>query len=172
MINMKIFKCLRFVLVAAILPTYSIGEPIDEKSDISCAFFSTDPNATSGPPIHFYADMSAHDQHAPTESPGIAQAEFVLYRDTLELSWKISYRDLTSSPVAIHLHGPVAPATEAPIMFGLAADDFESPIEGSRVITIGEVSQLVRNLTYVNLHTTEYPKGELRGSLKKQRPKC
>jgi hypothetical protein len=44
--------------------------------DLSCAWFSADPDDRAGPPITFSADLDADAQRAPTESPGVGHADF------------------------------------------------------------------------------------------------
>ena len=140
--------------------------------DLSCAHFSSDPNDRSGPPIRFSADLSAAPQRAPTVSGGTGHAEFVLERDTLRLSWTVTFEGLTSAPSGLHLHGPIPAEGEAPAIFALAPSSFSSPVAGERTVSLGEVAYLVQNLMYVNLSTTKYPVGEIRGPLRKLRPEC
>ena len=142
------------------------------EDDLSCAYFSPDPNDRAGPPIRFFADLSDHGQRAPTNSSGVGRADFVLERDTLRLTWQVTFADLTSRPIALQLHGPVPAEGEAPPIFALAPEQFTSPVEGERTLSLGEVAYLVQNLLYVNLLTTRYPMGELRGLVRKVRPAC
>jgi len=139
---------------------------------LSCAYFSPDPDDRTGPPIRFRADLSDDAQRAPTDSPGVGHADFVLDRDTLKLSWRISFENLTSRPMGLQLHGPVPAEGEAPALFDVAPERFSSPVEGERTLSLGEVAHLVQNLIYVNLRTTKYPEGEIRGRVRKLRPKC
>ena len=138
----------------------------------SCGHFSTDPDDRSGPPIRFHADISDGPQRAPTESPGVGRVDFVLERDTLKLSWAVNFRDLTSAPVGLHVHGPVPAEGDAPAIFDLATDPIRSPLSGEKILTLGEVAFFVQHLVFVNLHTEKYPAGELRGSVRKTRPNC
>jgi hypothetical protein len=46
------------------------------------------------------------------------------------------------------------------------------PAEGTAILTEGTAIYLVQDRLYVNLHTTTYPGGELRGHIKKARPNC
>ena len=140
--------------------------------DLSCAFFSADPNDRSGPPIHFRAELWDGPQRAPTSSDGAGVAEFTLERDTLRLSWTVTFSGLTSPPTALHVHGPVPAEGSAPPVFPLASEHFTSPVTGERLLSAGEVSLFVQNLVYVNLHSERYPEGELRGPVRKQRPDC
>jgi len=139
---------------------------------MSCAYFSPDPEAVDGPPIIFYADLSADEESAVTESPGIGRVEFLLDRTSLTFSWTLSYDDLTTTPIGVHVHGPQTPGGEAAILFDMAPDGVTSSVYGSRVLNEGELAYLLSDRMYVNLHTEKYPTGELRGSIRKQRPQC
>ncbi len=159
-------------VVVALMMAGPAGAQSTESDNVSCLYFSTDPDDRSGPPIHFSADMSDDAERLPTDSPGIGRADFVLERDTLKLSWRVSFQDLTSQPVGLHVHGPVPAEGTAPAMFDLAPEAFSSPVEGEKILSIGEVTNFVQNLVYINLHTTRYPEGELRGPVRKIRPQC
>ena len=148
------------------------AQPSDGDDDVSCLYFSSDPNDRNGPPIHFYAEMLDAPQRLPTYSPGVGRADFVLERESLRLTWTVTFRDLTTEPVGLHLHGPVPAEGTAPVMFDLASDTFRSPVEGEKILTEGEVAYLVQHLVYINLHTTQYPEGELRGPVRRIRPQC
>jgi hypothetical protein len=156
--------------VAVLLAAGAAGATPGE--DLSCGYFSADPDDRSGPPIQFSADLADDPQRAPTNSPGVGHAHFVLQRDTLTLSWRVTFQGLTGQPVALQMHGPVPAEGEAPPLFELAPADFRSPVEGERTLSLGEVAYLVQNLLYVNLSTTRYPVGEIRGPVRKLRPQC
>lgn len=157
------------ILVIAV-PIDAVVAQSDDAS--SCGYFTTDPDDRAGPPIHFYADMWDGPQRAPTESPGVGRVDFVLERDTLKLSWTATFKDLTSEPIGMHVHGPVPAEGDAPAIFDLATDPIRSPLKGEKILSLGEVAFFVQHLVFVNLHTTKYPAGELRGSIRKLPPKC
>ncbi|MFL2769472.1 MAG: CHRD domain-containing protein [Rhodospirillaceae bacterium] len=142
------------------------------KPDMSCVYFSADPNATDGPAINFFADLYASEESAVTESPGVGRVDFTLDRKTLTFAWNLNYSDLTTLPIGIHVHGPQTPGGEAAILFDMATEGFALPVQGSHLLNEGELAYLVSDRMYVNLHTTKYPAGELRGSIKKARPEC
>lgn len=148
------------------------GQAPTVQSDLSCGYFSPDENDTAGPPIHFYAEMNADEESAVTESPGTARADFVLERSTLELSWKLTYSNTNSAATGVHIHGPQTPGGEAGVIVDLAPEGMTNPVEGSTILTEGTMIYMVQDRLYVNLHTTTYPAGELRGHIKKVRPKC
>jgi hypothetical protein len=123
-----------------------------------------------GPPIHFYADLSADEQSAVTDSPALGRAEFILERATLRFSWVVTYSDLTSAPTAAGLHGPQTPGGNAGLLVDIAESGLGSPIKGSTIITDGELDYMLTGKVYVNLRTVKYDLGELRGQIMRKRP--
>lgn len=123
-----------------------------------------------GPPIHFRADMSADEQSAYTESPGVGRADFVLERSTLRLSWTVTFSNLTSPPTALAIHGPQAPGGNAGVIIDMAGNGLRSPVKGSVILTDGQLEYLLTGRTYVNLSTQKYKIGELRGQIKRLPP--
>ena len=123
-----------------------------------------------GPPIRFRAILSADEQSAPTTSPGIGCAIFVLHRKTLELEWTLTYSGLTSVATAAHVHGPQTPGGNAGVLFDLAPQGIRSPSSGSVILNDGQLSYLLTGRVYVNVHSARYPAGELRGHVMRLRP--
>lgn len=124
-----------------------------------------------GPPIGFIAVMTADEQSATTESPGIGRAEFLLDRATTTLSWKVTFKDTTSEVTGAHIHGPQRPGTNAGIQFDLGTKGLKNqPLEGSAVLTDAQLEYLLSGRMYVNIHTSKYPAGELRGQIERVPP--
>lgn len=136
----------------------------------AASFAAPDYMGTEGPPIRFRALLSADEQSAPTESPGTGVAEFVLDRPTQRFEWKVTFSNMTSAATAAHVHGPQAPGGNAGVLFDLAPDGVSSPLEGSVVLNDGELEYLLTGRMYVNIHSTSYPPGELRGQVMRLRP--
>jgi len=126
--------------------------------------------AEDGPPIHFYADLSADEQSAYTESPGLGRVDFVLERATLRLSWTLTYDKLTSAPIGAGIHGPQTPGGNAGLLIDMAPEGMANPLRGSAVLTDGQLEYLLTGRTYVNLRTTKYKAGELRGQIMREPP--
>ena len=126
--------------------------------------------AEDGPPIHFYADLSADEQSAVTNSPALGRADFVLERATLRFSWVVTFHDLTSAPTAAGLHGPQTPGGNAGLLIDIAKSGLGSPITGSEIITDGQLDYLLTGKMYVNIRTAQYDLGELRGQIMRMRP--
>jgi len=131
---------------------------------------SQEDSGALGPDIRFMATLSADEETAPTESPGSGCAVMVLVRETLEFSWKVTYSRLTSSAIGAHVHGPQNPGMNAGVLFDLASDGVKSPVNGSVILNEGQLKYILNRRTYVNIHTTNFPAGELRGQIIRIRP--
>jgi hypothetical protein len=119
--------------------------------------------------ILFTATLTDDEQSVPTYSPGTGIAEFRLERATMKLSWKVTYQNLTSPAIAAGLYGPENLGANAGQVVDLAGGKLKSPITGSTTLSDGVFQYLITGRVYVNLHTTKYKDGELRGQLRRQR---
>jgi hypothetical protein len=127
-------------------------------------------NNDDGPPIEFYTDISADEESAITDSRGTGHVEFVLERKTLKLSWKMTYTNLTSPPTSVSLHGPQNPGGNAGVVVNMSPKGVTNPLVGEAIISDGILAYLMSDRLYVNVFTTKYKEGELRGQLKRRRP--
>ena len=74
----------------------------------------------------------------------------------------VSFRGLSSAPIAIHLHGPAAPGTEGPVITVMPTEQFGN---FQITLTIAQLNMLGNGELYVDVHTTNFPNGEIRGQL-------
>jgi hypothetical protein len=122
--------------------------------------------------IFFAANLTADDESTPTESPGSGRAELRLERATLKLTWKITFQGLTAPATSVALYGPENVGATAGMVVDLVAPHTKrvsSPITGSAVLSDGAFGYLITGRMYVNILTTHYKEGELRGQLRRQR---
>ena len=82
------------------------------------------------------------------------------------------FTNLTAPAVSMHIHGPAGPGTNAPVVVNLAPYLFTPGdaalgglIYGQVQIPAAQVTNLLAGLHYINIHTTNYPGGEIRGQL-------
>ncbi|MBL8645423.1 MAG: CHRD domain-containing protein [Rhodospirillaceae bacterium] len=136
----------------------------------ACAFAAASARAEDLGPVRFYADLSADEQSATTISDGIGRVDFALDRDTVRLSWTVTYKNLTSPATAAHIHGPQRPGTNAGVQIDLAPAGLGLPLKGSAVLTDAQLEYLLSGRMYVNVHTTKYAVGELRGQIQRVPP--
>jgi glucose/arabinose dehydrogenase len=86
---------------------------------------------------------------------------------TYQLSWDITYADLSGPATAAHFHGPAgiceAAGVELSILEGGGAPSGQ--IIGSAIIPAGQAADLLAGLWYVNIHTALHPGGEVRAQV-------
>ena len=119
--------------------------------------------------LPFSADLTgAAEKPAAVSSPGSGFVESSLVGNTL--SFVITYRGLTSSITAAHIHGPATSSASAAVLFDLlpqhrGAYSTQGVFSGSVTLTPAQIGALLNGDLYVNLHTAVNPGGEIRGQL-------
>jgi hypothetical protein len=79
------------------------------------------------------------------------------------LSWDLSWSGLSSPAVASHFHGPALPNQSAGVQVSIAIGS--NPSLGSATLNASQESDLLAGLWYVNIHTTPFLGGEIRGQV-------
>jgi CHRD domain-containing protein len=115
-------------------------------------------------------------------SAGTGTATLVLTETGVEadnqLSFHVVFSGLGSATTNAHIHGPAAIGVSAGVVRGFAVNGpggaggtHISPIDGvwrftdAQPLTNARVTQLKSGLFYVNIHTVNYPSGEIRGQI-------
>ncbi|KPL86709.1 CHRD domain-containing protein [Herpetosiphon geysericola] len=98
----------------------------------------------------------------PTGSKGMAMGTIEINTVANTLSYNITYHDLSSAETAAHIHGFAPRGANAGVLFNL-------PLGASKVGTINYAENQEANIlagqTYINIHTENFPGGEVRGQL-------
>ncbi len=134
---------------------------------------STDGDAMNGGGSVLYsAVVDATQPTADVTSDGMGEGTFTLSEDHGNLEFSISASNLTSMVVAAHFH--LAPAGEdGQIVFDFGpfqvATDNGVSIDGMTNLDDWGIADPVAELNagniYVNIHTTNFPAGEIRGQV-------
>lgn len=96
----------------------------------------------------------------PNASPATGTGTFTLTGGNL--SYNISFSGLLGTQTAAHIHVGAA-GTPGPVVFPLSTG---SPISGTWTgLTAQNLSDLNAGLLYVNVHSTLFPGGEIRGQI-------
>jgi len=111
----------------------------------------------------FRATLSSAAEVPANASAGTGSLEASFDKASGVLKWKLSYSGLTGPATMAHFHGPAMPGANAGVAvpFPSAA----SPAEGSATLTPAQVTDLMAGKWYVNVHTAQYPGGEIRGQV-------
>ena len=108
------------------------------------------------------ATLGGGKEVPPNSSSGSGIAAIKLDGDVL--SWVITYSGVTGPVTGAHFHGPAAANANAGVIVPFAGS-LGSPITGSQKLTAPQIAGLRSGLWYVNLHTSAFPGGEIRGQV-------
>ena len=145
------------------------------------------PVSTHATVIPLQATLTGAQEVPATGSPGTGTGIFTLDDVTNVLTWNVSFSGVTSGVTAAHFHGPAFPSVAScvgvicPVLvfpptvpLGSAAGQTSGLIIGSVDLdTVAGVSgniafhesNLLNGLWYFNIHTTQFPGGEIRGQV-------
>jgi len=113
--------------------------------------------------VDFSMEIKAAQVVEDVTSPATGAGWLELDTETNTIEWSIIYSDLTSQPAAAHFHGPAPAGVNAGAQVTL--DHTTNPMIGSAQITAQQQDDLLNDLWYVNIHTSTYPQGEIRGQI-------
>jgi hypothetical protein len=114
--------------------------------------------------LNFSANLIGAAEVPPNESTGAGTVVADYDTDTKLLKWMITFEGLTGSATAAHFHGPAAPDENAPPVVPIEGT-LASPTTGEATLTDDQAADLQAGKWYFNIHTAQYPDGELRGQL-------
>jgi hypothetical protein len=101
-------------------------------------------------------------------SPGTGSGTMSLDAVTTNLSWNISFTGLVGNYTASHIHGPATPGVNAGVLVTLpltSGGGSSGSMVGSAIISATVRDHLLNDLTFVNVHSTTFPGGEIRGQI-------
>jgi CHRD domain len=128
---------------------------------IALAAFAAMPSPVSAEMLAMKADLKSSEEVPPNDSPGKGTAEVTLDTDANKVSWKITHEGLTGDVSAAHFHGPAKMGENA----GPVVDISANVMEGSADVTPEQLQMIRDGSTYLNIHTAQYPDGEIRGQV-------
>lgn len=106
---------------------------------------------------------------APTDSPGSGHARLTLDDAGASLQIDLTYTGLLAPATDAEIRCCAAPGSNAgtiiPIEARPATGATSGRVHGVIPLTQGEVAQIESGLSYINIATTRYPSGEIRGQI-------
>lgn len=118
--------------------------------------------------FHFTANLSGGQAVPPSGSAATGSIIVTLFvASPSGIAINGSFSGLGSSQISAHIHGPGAPGVNGPILFtlttsGTTSGAFSNSFPG---LTPVQEAQLRAGLWYVDVHSTGFPGGEIRGQL-------
>ncbi|HEX8196521.1 MAG TPA: CHRD domain-containing protein [Pyrinomonadaceae bacterium] len=120
----------------------------------------------------FTASMNPLQENPPVNSNGRGNCVITLnFAQTQITDVTCTFSQLTSGVTQGHIHGPAAPGANAGILFdltpptGVTSGTFS---RGPFTLTADQLTLLRTKRLYVNIHTSNFPGGEIRGQIKIQ----
>ena len=114
----------------------------------------------SKPSLLFTASLTGGQETPPNNSTATGRATLLLNPDEKTARVSLTFAGLSSGQTDAHIHGPAAAGVSAPAIFPLPlgqVSDF--PI----TLTSSQVQDLKNGLFYINVHSSNFPTGEIRG---------
>src|SRR5574341_231925 len=105
----------------------------------------------------------------PADPDGSGKAVITFNPGQNMICWKITVSDITLPATGAHIHKAKA-GVAGPIVVPLSPPDASGKSSGCTSATRAEIKDIMHHVNeyYVNVHTTDYPAGALRGQLKKK----
>jgi len=108
----------------------------------------------------FTANLSGAQEVPPNSSTATGRSSVVLNAAETGAAVNLSFSGLTSAQTAAHIHGPADPGVNAPILFPLPNGQVSNFLI---TLTAAQVTDLKAGKHYINVHSTNFPNGEIRG---------
>lgn len=116
--------------------------------------------------VTFTATINGSSETPSNASSATGTANFTYNTVTYVLSGTVTFSGIT--PISAHIHKG-AVGVPGGVIFPLGTAPFTSPVSFTSVpLDATQMADLMANLYYVNIHSTAFPGGEIRGQLIKQ----
>lgn len=101
-----------------------------------------------------------------TGSPATGFASMTYDNVTGAFNWNIAWTGLTGNVTVAHFHGPALPGQNAGVQVDWGSiSGLTSPSVGAANITAMQGNDLLAGLWYINIHSSLFPGGEIRGQV-------
>lgn len=113
------------------------------------------------------ASLDGLQETPPVATPGFGSATMTLDDVTNMFTLTGTFQDLIGTTNNAHVHGPAPIGTPAGVMFGITFDFgvTSGNFSFNGVISDAHEQAILDGLTYINIHTTFRPGGEIRGQI-------
>jgi uncharacterized repeat protein (TIGR01451 family) len=111
-------------------------------------------------PALYVANLTGAQETPSNNSPATGTATLLLSPDETSARVSLNFSGLGSAQTDAHIHGPGEPGVIAPILFPLPTGNVSDFLIS---LTPTDASNLKNGLLYINVHTANFPNGEIRG---------
>jgi hypothetical protein len=129
-----------------------------------CSFYMGEPRV---PKTAVTAALYGASEVPPTQSRGSGYFEAVYRPSTKVLEYRLNVVGLSSPMTTGYLHGPAAPGENADKVapINIPIYYYNSGVWDGVTLTEEQAAELLAGRWYVNVMTTNYPDGEIRGQI-------
>lgn len=120
--------------------------------------------------LAFTALLNGGQEVPANDSNAFGIAYVTLGKDSKMISYSITFTDdkLAGTETAAHFHAPANPGENAGVVFTITPD--VSPLGSPKTGSVGpltnkQIRDLKKGLFYLNIHTSAFPGGEIRGQV-------
>ena len=120
--------------------------------------------------VHTYTNIpiSGDQENPSTGSSGTGTFNGTYDETTMELIFTVNFSGLSGTTTASHFHGPAVPDSNAGVQIGISG--FPTGVTSGSIsdtVTLNETQEadLLAGLWYINIHSSAFPGGEVRGQL-------
>jgi hypothetical protein len=119
----------------------------------------------------FTANLTGAQEVPANASTASGYARMFVNEGTMTLNYTIVFNNLSAAQTGAHIHAPAAIGASVGVAIAFPnVGGTSGTITGSTTITALQLSQLRQHLGYVNVHSSTFPGGEIRGQLGVKRP--
>ena len=115
----------------------------------------------------FTAVLNGAQENPPRDSPSQGVAQVLLIKETDMVCYRISFSPLAGAEILAHFHGPASPSQNADILVDISPSPtpLGSPKHDCVQFTKDQVKLLKNGLIYINIHSSTFTGGEIRGQV-------
>jgi CHRD domain len=114
----------------------------------------------------FNMQLTGANEVPPNPSTATANVTVTLNRTTGTVTVTGTFTGLSSMATLAHIHGPAAVGmTAVPIMPLTVSMATSGTVTGTTTMTSPQMNDMMNGMTYVNIHSTMYPDGEIRAQI-------
>ncbi len=112
--------------------------------------------------VTYCANLDGLQEVPPNPSPGTGTGTFIIDTDANTLTFHVEFSGLIAPETASHIHGYCGPGVPCGVVFPLPLG---SPKDGVWAYPEANEASILAGMTYVNVHSSSFPGGEIRGQI-------
>ena len=112
--------------------------------------------------VRFKTNITGDQEVPSVNSSALGSGEFVMNKTENSLRYSINYQGLMNNETMAHIHGFADKGVNSGVLFDLPLGENKAGVFNYSEL---QEDKIFEGLTYVNIHSEEYPTGEIRGQI-------